>query len=199
MIVLIDNYDSFTHNLYQYVGTMNPDIQVFRNDKISLPELLALKPSHLLISPGPGCPSEAGISIEAIRCLGQYIPVLGICLGHQAMGEAFGARVNHSPSGPVHGKASSIHIASGCPIFSGLPPIIQAARYHSLVVDAETLPDTLAVTAETNDGIIMGLAHRSLPIYGVQFHPESILTEHGMKIISNFLRISSKERSLYHA
>lgn len=199
MIVLIDNYDSFTYNLYQYLGTLNPDIQVFRNDKISLSELLALKPSHLLISPGPGHPTEAGISVEAIKVLGQSIPVLGICLGHQAIGEAFGATVSHSPSGPIHGKASPVHIASGCPIFSGLPPIIQAGRYHSLVIDPKTLPDTLAVTAETNDGLIMGVAHRSLPIYGVQFHPESVLTEYGMKIISNFLNIQSSERSGHDA
>lgn len=196
MIVMIDNYDSFTYNLYQFIGGFNPDIRVFRNDKITLEELAALKPSHLIISPGPGFPKDAGISKEAIAYFSPLIPVLGICLGHQAIGEVFGAKITHSPSGPIHGKACSVHIASGCPVFSGLPPIIRAGRYHSLAIDASTLPETLYVTAETNDGVIMGIAHKALPVYGLQFHPESVLTDNGLKMIDNFLKISrNAERS----
>ncbi|MCX7773704.1 MAG: aminodeoxychorismate/anthranilate synthase component II [Clostridia bacterium] len=189
MIFMIDNYDSFTYNLYQYIGSLNPEIQVYRNDRITLAEIEALNPSHIIISPGPGFPSEAGISKAVIKHFGHTTPLLGICLGHQAIGEVYGAAVVHSPSGPIHGKACDVHVASGCPLFNGLPPVIQAGRYHSLAVDAESLPDCLCVTAETTEGILMGVAHRTYPVFGIQFHPESVLTEFGMKIIENFLRI----------
>ncbi len=189
MIVLIDNYDSFTYNLYQYAGEINPDIKVVRNDKVDVDDIRAMAPSHIIVSPGPGFPQEAGISIEVIRKLGPTIPTLGICLGHQAIGEAFGGKVVHAPCGPVHGKKSDTHIATGCPVFLGLPPVMGVGRYHSLVVERESLPDDLLITAETGDGLIMGLTHRNYPIFGIQFHPESVLTDGGKQIIRNFLAI----------
>lgn len=191
MIILIDNYDSFTFNLYQYIGSINPDIKVFRNDKTSISEIEKLNPSHIVISPGPGFPDSAGISKKVIEAFSGSMPILGICLGHQAIGEVFGARITHSPTGPIHGKRSDIHIASGCPIFLGLPPIIKAGRYHSLSIDSDTVPDDLLIIAETNEGIIMGIAHKKHPVYGIQFHPESVLTDFGMRIIENFLNIKS--------
>jgi anthranilate synthase component 2 len=187
MILLIDNYDSFTYNLYQFAGTVDPDIRVIRNDKIDVGGIRALAPSHIIVSPGPGYPRDAGVSVEAIRKLGPDIPLLGICLGHQAIGEAYGGRVSRAAAGPVHGKASEVHVATGCPVFRGLPPVIRAGRYHSLAVERESLPDELAVTAETADGVVMGVAHIRHPVFGIQFHPESVLTEHGMEIIRNFL------------
>jgi anthranilate synthase component II len=187
MILIIDNYDSFTYNLYQFAGVVNTDIKVIRNDKIDADGIRKLQPSHIIISPGPGYPADAGISIEAIKKSGQKIPLLGICLGHQAIGQAFGGRVMRAPTGPVHGKTTEVHIASGCPVFHGLPPVIRAGRYHSLVVDRDSIPEELVITAETTDGVIMGLAHNKYPIFGIQFHPESILTEHGMEIIRNFI------------
>ncbi len=187
MILLIDNYDSFTYNLYQYAGMINPQITVVRNDKLDIDDIRRMNPSHIILSPGPGYPADAGITIEVIRKLGAEYPILGVCLGHQAIGEAYGGQVIRSPSGPVHGKATDTHIASGCPVFHGLPPVLKVGRYHSLVVERESLPEELAITAETTDGVIMGLAHRVHPVFGIQFHPESVLTERGMEMVRNFL------------
>ncbi len=187
MILLIDNYDSFTYNLYQYAGMINPEITVVRNDKLDIDDIRRMNPSHIILSPGPGYPANAGITIEVIRRLGAQFPILGVCLGHQAIGEAYGGRVLRAPAGPVHGKATDTHIASGCPIFHGLPPVLRVGRYHSLVVERESLPEELAITAETTDGVIMGLAHRVRPVFGIQFHPESVLTERGMEMVRNFL------------
>jgi anthranilate synthase component 2 len=189
MILIIDNYDSFTYNLYQYAGMIQPDVRVVRNDALDIPGILALAPSHVLISPGPGYPADAGISIEAARRLGTACPVLGICLGHQAIGEAFGGTITRAPGGPVHGKRGRIRVADPtCPLFEGLPGEMTVGRYHSLVVDQDTLPEALAVTARTPDGLIMGLRHKTLPVYGVQFHPESLLTAEGMRLMENFLK-----------
>ncbi|NLI93160.1 MAG: aminodeoxychorismate/anthranilate synthase component II [Peptococcaceae bacterium] len=186
MILIIDNYDSFTYNLYQYVGSINPNVGVIRNDKITPEEIKELQPTKIIISPGPGFPRDAGICIELIRELGGEIPVLGICLGHQAIGEAYGGMIRHAPI-PVHGKTSEVKLDEKSPLFMGLPPAIQVGRYHSLVVDRKTLPAELVVTAETRDGLIMGVSHQYLPVFGVQFHPESVLTPEGIKIINNFL------------
>lgn len=187
MVLIIDNYDSFTYNLYQYIGVIEPDVRVVRNDSLSVADVIRLMPKHVVISPGPGYPSGAGISIELIKSLGLLCPVLGICLGHQAIGEAFGGRVTHAPCGPVHGKRSKVRLEANCPLFSGIPQTLDVGRYHSLVVDRSSLPEKLKITAETEDGLVMGLQHIELPIYGVQFHPESVLTEYGQAIIKNFL------------
>ena len=186
MIVVIDNYDSFTYNLIQYLGELGAVLQVYRNDTISLEELESLQPSRILISPGPGEPKDAGISEEVIRRLGSRIPVLGVCLGHQAIGEVFGGRVIRADR-LMHGKTSPIH-HQGIGIFQGIPSPFQATRYHSLIVESP-LPEVLQVTAQTTEGEIMGLQHREYPIFGVQFHPESILTEHGKVLLQNFLDI----------
>jgi len=185
MIVIIDNYDSFTYNLYQYIGEINEDVQVFRNDKISVDELEASKPTHLVVSPGPGYPHGAGISIEAIKRLGESTPVLGVCLGHQAIGAAFGGNIVHAKQ-LVHGKAHNISV-NGEGIFEGVPQSMRAGRYHSLVVQRESLPDVLEITAQSADGEIMALQHKTLPIFGLQFHPESILTPCGKRMLQNFL------------
>jgi anthranilate synthase/aminodeoxychorismate synthase-like glutamine amidotransferase len=188
MIAVIDNYDSFTYNLVQYLGELGCDIQVFRNDAITPAELEALNPSHIVISPGPGYPSDAGISMEVIRTLGPTRPVLGVCLGHQCIGEVFGGEVIRAPR-LMHGKTSAIqHDQSS--LFAGLPNPFDATRYHSLVV-AEPLPDTLIATACADSGELMALRHRDYPIYGVQFHPESILTEGGKQLLKNFVSIPS--------
>ncbi len=186
MILVIDNYDSFTYNLVQYIGTLHDDIQVHRNDKITLDEIREQSPEKIVISPGPGRPEDAGISEEVIVQLGMEIPVLGICLGHQAIGRIYGGNVIQAPS-IMHGKTSKI-LHQGDPLFRELPSPFNATRYHSLIVERETLPDLLNITAETEDGLIMGLRHNDYPITGVQFHPESIVTEHGMQIIENFIR-----------
>ncbi len=188
MILLIDNYDSFTYNLYQYVGELNPDIEVCRNDSLTVDEVAAKKPSHIIISPGPGYPASAGISIEVVRRLGDRIPILGVCLGHQGIGEAYGGKVIHAQK-QVHGKASEIELQPGCALFEGLPSRIMAARYHSLVVERETLPDVLQITALTQAGEIMGLKHKKYNVFGIQFHPESILTGEGKIILKNFLKL----------
>ncbi len=188
MILLIDNYDSFSYNLYQFVGTVNPDIRVVRNDELSVAQLLALRPSHILLSPGPGYPRDAGVCVEAAAELGKEIPLLGVCLGHQAVCEAYGATVSHAKR-LMHGKQSEISLDAGCPLFRGLPRRILAARYHSLAALRESLPDCLRVTAETDDGEVMAVAHRDYPTYGLQFHPESILTPEGMSILRNFLAL----------
>lgn len=188
MVVLIDNYDSFSYNLYQMIGAINPEIRVVRNDELTLAELEGLAPSHLILSPGPGRPKEAGICEDAILRFKGKLPILGVCLGHQAIGEAFGAVVGYAKK-VMHGKKSTIHIANGSALFRGLPPIIEAARYHSLAVVRNTLPDELLVIAEDDSDEVMGLKHRDCDLYGLQFHPESILTPRGRTIIENFLAI----------
>lgn len=189
MIIMIDNYDSFTYNLYQYIGTINPDIEVYRNDKITVQEVLAKKPSHIILSPGPGYPAAAGICIDLIKAAGD-IPILGVCLGHQAIGEAFGATIVHAPQ-IMHGKSDNISINGLCPLFKGLSGEVEIGRYHSLVIDRKTMPAELSITALSDDGCIMGVMHNTRPVYGIQFHPESVLTPQGMKIIDNFLKLSS--------
>lgn len=189
MLLMIDNYDSFTFNIVQYFSQLGEEVQVRRNDCITLEEIEALRPERLVISPGPCSPEEAGISVPAIRRFSGQIPILGVCLGHQSIGAAFGGRVVRSSS-LMHGKTSPIH-HNGTDVFTGLPSPFQATRYHSLIVERPTLPDCLEVTAWVENGEIMGLRHTSLPVWGVQFHPESILTEHGMDLLGNFIRISS--------
>ena len=184
-LLVIDNYDSFTYNLVQYLGELGADMTVIRNDKITVPEIREMGPDRIVISPDPGVPSNAGISVELIRILGPDIPILGVCLGHQAIGEAFGGDVISAPS-LMHGKTSMIyHHEKG--LFLGLEQPFRAARYHSLVVDPETLPEALRVEAWTEDGIIMGIRHVSFPVFGVQFHPESIATDCGKQLLRNFL------------
>lgn len=190
MIVMIDNYDSFTYNLVQYLGELGADVKVFRNDAISVDEVAALRPSHIVLSPGPCTPNEAGICLELLQRLQGQFPILGVCLGHQAIGQVFGGKVVRARA-VMHGKTSPIHHEQ-LSVFKGLPSPLTATRYHSLVVEASSLPADLEVTAWTrhDDGAvdeIMGLRHKSLPIEGVQFHPESILTEHGHAMLKNFL------------
>ena len=186
MVLLIDNYDSFSYNLYQLIGSIEPDIRVVRNDVISVDEIRNLSPKRIVISPGPGKPSDAGICIEAVKQLYSEIPILGICLGHQAIYEAFGGTVSYVAK-LMHGKSSEVTVNIRSHLFKGLPPFIQAARYHSLIGLKNTLPGALKIIAETEDGEIMAVCHKEYPVYGVQFHPESILTPEGNKIIKNFL------------
>ena len=188
MLLMIDNYDSFTYNIVQYFGQLGEEVRVFRNDQITLNEIAQLQPQRLVISPGPCSPEEAGISVAAIRHFAGKIPLLGVCLGHQSIGAAFGGKVVRSVA-LMHGKTSPIH-HDGKELFAGLPSPFNATRYHSLVVERQSLPDCLEVTAWVENGEIMGLRHKSLPLWGVQFHPESILTEGGMQLLSNFLEIS---------
>ena len=191
MILMIDNYDSFTYNLVQYLGELGADVVVHRNDALSVAEAAALKPERIVISPGPCTPSEAGICVELIQKLGGEVPILGVCLGHQGIGQAFGGRIVHAGQ-VMHGKVSKIrHTGQG--VFRNLPDNFEATRYHSLVIDKGSLPDCLEVTAWTEDGKgkleeIMGVRHKMLPIEGVQFHPESILTQHGHDLLRNFLK-----------
>jgi len=184
LMVVIDNYDSFTYNLVQYLGILGAKLAVFRNDEIDLAGLDALQPSHLIISPGPCSPKEAGISVAAIQHFAGRIPILGVCLGHQSLGEAFGGRVIRAPR-LMHGKTSLVY-HDGRDIFQGIPSPFEATRYHSLIVERETLPECLEVSAQTAVGEIMGLRHKQQAIFGVQFHPESILTAEGMNILRNF-------------
>lgn len=186
MLVMIDNYDSFTYNLVQYFGQLGEAVLVYRNDQIDLQGLEGLKPTRLVISPGPCSPNEAGISVAAILHFAGRIPVLGVCLGHQAMGAAFGGRVIRAPR-LMHGKTSLIY-HDGKDIFQGIPSPFEATRYHSLIVERESLPDCLQVSAQTAVGEIMGLRHRQFAVFGVQFHPESILTAEGINILQNFLK-----------
>ena len=186
MVLVIDNYDSFTYNLVQYLGELGADVRVFRNDQISLEEIAALKPDHIVISPGPGDPSEGGISNDVIRSFGPTTPVLGVCLGHQCIGQVYGGVVSRAPR-LMHGKTSAVY-HNGHGLFNGIPSPFTATRYHSLIVE-EPLPEGLAVTAFTRDGEVMGVQHRDYPVVGVQFHPESILTEHGKRILQNFLNM----------
>lgn len=189
MLLMIDNYDSFTYNIVQYFGQLGEDVRVFRNDRISLDEIEALRPKRLVISPGPCSPEAAGISVAAIRHFAGKIPVLGVCLGHQAIGAACGGNVVRSVS-LMHGKTSPIH-HTGKELFKGLPEPFRATRYHSLILERDTLPACLEVTAWVDNREIMGVRHRELPLWGVQFHPESILTEGGMDVLKNFLEISA--------
>jgi anthranilate synthase component 2 len=185
MLLMIDNYDSFTYNLVQYLGELGEDVRVFRNDAITVDEITALTPDHIVVSPGPCTPKEAGVSVETITRFAGQIPILGVCLGHQSIGQAFGGRIVHAKE-LMHGKTSPIY-HKGEGVFAGLPNPFEATRYHSLVVERETLPDCLEVTAWTADEEIMGLRHREYAVEGVQFHPESILTEHGHLLLRNFL------------
>lgn len=188
MILLIDNYDSFTYNLVQYLGTLQPDIRVVRNDKITVEEIAQMNPTHIVLSPGPGYPAKAGICEEVVKTLAGEIPILGVCLGHQAICEAYGAVI--APARQLmHGKQSLVDVEQSCPLFHGLPAKIQAARYHSLIAREETIPDCLQITATAENGEVMAVAHREYPVYGLQFHPESILTPQGHAILENFLKI----------
>lgn len=186
MLLMIDNYDSFTYNLVQYFGELGEEVRVFRNDAITPDEIEALKPDHIVISPGPCSPNEAGISVATIKRFAGKVPLLGVCLGHQSIGAAFGGEIVHAKK-PMHGKTSLVHhLDKG--VFAGLPNPFTATRYHSLAIRRETLPDCLEVTAWTDDGEIMGVRHKTLEVEGVQFHPESILTEHGHDMLGNFLK-----------
>lgn len=185
MILVIDNYDSFVYNLVQYLGELGVQMRVLRNDRVSVPQIREFAPQAILISPGPGRPADAGVSIPVIRELGATTPILGVCLGHQAIGEAFGGRVVRAPQ-TMHGKTSRIFHDERS-IFAGMPRPFEATRYHSLLVERESLPDCLDVTAWTEEGLIMGVQHRERPIVGVQFHPESILTHEGRRLLANFL------------
>jgi anthranilate synthase/aminodeoxychorismate synthase-like glutamine amidotransferase len=188
-VLLVDNYDSFTYNLYQYLCELGASVTVVRNDAISVDEARALAPDFLVVSPGPGVPRDAGISIDLIRALGPSTPVLGVCLGHQAIAEAFGGVITRAPE-LMHGKASRIH-HTGAGVFEGLPNPFSAIRYHSLCAAPEAVPDSLEVTAHTDSGVVMGVRHREYPVFGVQFHPESILTEHGKDLLRNFLAMNT--------
>lgn len=192
MILLIDNYDSFSYNLYQYVGVIDPDIRVIKNDEFSLAEIQKMNPSHIIISPGPGRPKDAGICEEVVAFFKDKTPLLGVCLGHQAICEVFGGEITYAKT-LMHGKQSTVHIANGSPVFRGLPPIIQAARYHSLGAKRNTLPDELLIIAEDDEGEVMAVKHRDYDVYGLQFHPESLLTEDGNRMIENFLKIGRKD------
>ena len=185
MILVIDNYDSFTYNLVQYLGEMGAELDVRRNDQITLAEVAQIAPTQIVISPGPGTPDDAGITLDLIREFGPKTPIFGVCLGQQAMGQALGGKVIRADK-LMHGKTSPVY-HEGQGVFEGLPSPFEATRYHSLIVERETLPDVLEITAHTDDGEIMGLKHKTWPLEGVQFHPESVLTEHGKQILRNFL------------
>jgi anthranilate synthase component II len=190
MVVLIDNYDSFTFNLVHYLGGLGADVAVHRNDKVSVRDVIASRPDAIVLSPGPCTPNEAGICLDLIAEAAPAVPLLGVCLGHQAIGQAFGGAVVRAPS-PVHGKLSEVrHQGEG--VFRGINGPFKATRYHSLVVERGSMPEQLAVTAETGDGLVMGLSHRTLPVHGVQFHPESIASEHGHLILKNFLDLAAQ-------
>ena len=190
MFLLIDNYDSFVYNLRHYLGEMGAEVKVARNDALTVDQALALDPEGIVISPGPGYPDSAGICLELIKKAAGKVPILGVCLGHQAIGQVFQGRVIRAPQ-PLHGKTSAIH-HDGTGIFAGLPSPFRATRYHSLVVERATMPPALEVTAWTDDGLVMGLAHRDLTVHGVQFHPESIASQHGHAMLRNFLVLASR-------
>jgi anthranilate synthase component 2 len=193
MYVLIDNYDSFTYNLYHYLGEIGVETEVYRNDEISVDELAAKNPEGIILSPGPKTPDQAGICMEVIEKLGSKIPVLGVCLGHQSIGQVYGGTVKHAPY-LMHGKISKIKHDDKT-IFNGFKKPFDATRYHSLIVDRETLPDCLEITSETEDGIIMGISHKNHPVHGVQFHPESIASEHGHDLLKNFITLAEQHNS----
>jgi anthranilate synthase/aminodeoxychorismate synthase-like glutamine amidotransferase len=186
MLLIIDNYDSFTYNLVQYFGELGAEMKIIRNDDLGVEEIRGLKPTRICISPGPCTPNEAGVSLEVIREFGSHMPILGVCLGHQSIGQVYGGDVVRADR-LMHGKTSPI-LHEGGSVFAGLPSPFEATRYHSLIVKRETLPDCLEITAWTAEGEIMGLRHKELPVHGVQFHPESILTEHGKVMLANFLK-----------
>lgn len=187
MILLIDNYDSFSYNLYQLVGEIEPDIRVIRNDEMTVEEIRSLAPDRIILSPGPGRPEQAGITMEVVTALGDEIPILGVCLGHQAICSVFGACVTYAKA-LMHGKQSDVRFAPDCPLFQNCPETAPVARYHSLAAEPDTIPECLKVTARTADGEVMAVQHREHPIYGVQFHPESILTPNGKTMIRNFIK-----------
>ena len=188
MILLIDNYDSFTYNLVQYLGTLQPDIRVVRNDKITVEEIAQMNPTHIVLSPGPGYPAAAGVCEQVVAELKGEVPILGVCLGHQGICEVFGAKICHAKT-LMHGKKSNIEIDNTDPIFEGLPERIDVARYHSLIADMETIPDTLNVIAADDNNEVMAVRYTEAPVYGLQFHPESILTPEGGVILDNFLKM----------
>ena len=192
MLLMIDNYDSFTYNLVQYFGELGEDVRVFRNDQITLDEIEAMQPDHICISPGPCSPAEAGVSVAVIKHFAGRIPILGVCLGHQSIGAAFGGKIVRAKE-IMHGKTSLVS-HRGTDVFRGLPSPFTVIRYHSLAIERASLPDCLEVTAETADGEIMGVRHKTLPIYGVQFHPESILSEHGHDMLRNFLTMDHADK-----
>ena len=187
MILLIDNYDSFSYNLYQLIGEIEPDIKVIRNDEMTVEEIRDINPDRIILSPGPGRPEDAGMIVEAAKTLGKDIPLLGVCLGHQAICAAFGATVTYAKE-LMHGKQSDVKLDKDCPLFKGCPDIAPVARYHSLAADANTIPECLKITALTTDGEVMAVQHKAYPIYGVQFHPESIMTQDGKQMIRNFIK-----------
>jgi anthranilate synthase component 2 len=192
MLLLIDNYDSFSYNLAQMLGVLVDELRVIRNDELTVAEIAALNPQQIIISPGPGYPAAAGVCEDVIRELGGKIPIMGVCLGHQAICEALGGKIVHAKE-LMHGKSSMLKIDVDCPIFAGLPETIQAARYHSLAAEGSTLPEELRVVATADDGEIMAVAHREYPLYGLQFHPESIMTPQGNVILQNFVRLTEKD------
>ena len=191
MILLIDNYDSFSYNLYQLIGSIDPDIRVVRNDELTPEEIAELSPAAIVISPGPGRPEDAGVCIDVIRSLSGRIPILGVCLGHQAICAAYGATVSYAKE-LMHGKQSQAKLDASCPLFADCPETIPVARYHSLAAVKETIPQRLSVTARTEDGEVMAVKHRNYDTYGLQFHPESILTPNGVTILKNFLKIAKE-------
>ena len=190
MVLLIDNYDSFSYNLYQLVGSLTPEIRVIRNDELTVPEIKALAPSCIILSPGPGRPADAGVCEEVVRQLAGTCPILGVCLGHQAICEVYGATVSYARQ-LMHGKQSQVSLDLTSPLFQGLPPQIPVARYHSLAALANTIPPTLQVIGTAEDGEVMAVQHRTLPLFGLQFHPESILTPQGKQIMQNFLPLAA--------
>ena len=196
MILLIDNYDSFSYNLYQLVGKIDPDIKVVRNDEMTIDEIRTLNPSGIIISPGPGRPENAGNIIEVIKELSGEFPILGVCLGHQAICAAFGATITFAKK-LMHGKQSETILDMSCPLYKECPNKIMVARYHSLAADEKTIPDCLKITALTNDGEIMGVEHKEFPVFGLQFHPESIMTPEGEVIIRNFINITHKKNQIF--
>lgn len=187
MIVLMDNYDSFSYNLYQMIGAIEPEIRVIRNDEMTVEQVRQLHPTHLILSPGPGRPENAGILMQTVQELGKELPMLGVCLGHQAICAAFGANITYAKR-LMHGKQSEVRFDTACPLFAGCPEKAPVARYHSLAADAETIPEELRITAQTSDGEVMAVQHKKYPIFGVQFHPESILTPDGAQMLQNFLK-----------
>lgn len=189
MILLIDNYDSFSYNLYQLIGEINPDIKVVRNDELSIEEMKGLKPERIIISPGPGRPEKAGNIIEVIKTLGKEIPILGVCLGHQAICMAYGGKVGYAKE-LMHGKQSEVKLQTACLLFKDCPKSVKVARYHSLAAERNTIPSELDVVAVTGEGEVMAVAHKEYPVYGMQFHPESIMTPDGRKMIENFLNLA---------
>lgn len=186
MILLIDNYDSFSYNLYQLIGTVKDDLKVIRNDEMTVEEIEALHPELIVLSPGPGKPSDAGVCVQMVKELGEKIPIFGVCLGHQAICEAYGATVSYAKQ-LMHGKTSMAKLDTSSTLFQGMKPEMQVARYHSLAAVPETMPETLKITAMTEDGEVMAVQHQTYPVYGVQFHPESVLTPDGIKIIENLI------------